>query len=33
MLAIDLEYVQRRSLWLDFSIILRTPRAMPEGKP
>jgi len=32
MLALDLEYVQRRSLWLDLSIILRTPRAMLQGE-
>ncbi len=28
MLALDLEYARRRSLWLDILIMLRTPRAM-----
>ena len=27
MLALDLRYVERRSLWLDLSILLHTPRA------
>ncbi|MBI5287645.1 MAG: sugar transferase [Chloroflexi bacterium] len=32
MLALDLEYVQRRSLWLDLWIMLRTPQAMLQGE-
>lgn len=28
MLALDLEYVERCSLWLDLAILLRTPRAV-----
>jgi len=32
MIEIDLEYIQRRSLWLDFKIILLTPWAMLTGK-
>jgi len=28
MLAIDLDYLERRSLWLDFKILLRTPKAV-----
>ena len=28
MIALDLEYVDRRSLWLDLSILLRTPKAV-----
>ena len=32
MLALDLEYARRRSLWLDLWIMLRTPRAMLHGE-
>lgn len=32
MLELDLEYIQKRSLWLDFSIMLRTPLAMITGR-
>lgn len=31
MLQLDLEYVRRRSLWLDFKILLKTPRALFRG--
>jgi lipopolysaccharide/colanic/teichoic acid biosynthesis glycosyltransferase len=32
MLAIDLDYIQRRSLWLDLKIVLSTPWVMLTGK-
>jgi lipopolysaccharide/colanic/teichoic acid biosynthesis glycosyltransferase len=32
MLAIDLDYIERRSLWLDLKIILATPWMMLTGK-
>jgi lipopolysaccharide/colanic/teichoic acid biosynthesis glycosyltransferase len=32
MLELDLEYVRRRSLWLDLKILLRTPRAILHGE-
>jgi lipopolysaccharide/colanic/teichoic acid biosynthesis glycosyltransferase len=32
MLAIDLDYIERRSLWLDLKIILTTPWVMLTGK-
>ena len=32
MLELDLEYVRRRSLWLDLQIALRTPRAILHGE-
>jgi lipopolysaccharide/colanic/teichoic acid biosynthesis glycosyltransferase len=32
MLELDLEYIQKRSLWLDLSIMLRTPLAMIIGR-
>jgi lipopolysaccharide/colanic/teichoic acid biosynthesis glycosyltransferase len=32
MLELDLEYIQKRSLWLDLSIILRTPLTMIIGR-
>jgi lipopolysaccharide/colanic/teichoic acid biosynthesis glycosyltransferase len=31
MIRIDLEYVRRRSFWLDFKILCKTPRAMLSG--
>jgi len=31
MIRIDLEYIRRRSLWLDITILCRTPRAMLSG--
>jgi lipopolysaccharide/colanic/teichoic acid biosynthesis glycosyltransferase len=32
MLTIDLDYISRRSLWLDLTIIVRTPWVMLTGK-
>lgn len=32
MLAIDLDYIRRRSLWLDLRIMLKTPWVMLTGK-
>jgi len=32
MLQLDLEYVRRRSLWLDIRIILKTPLVMLKGR-
>lgn len=32
MVAIDLDYIRRRSLWLDFQIMLKTPVVMLLGK-
>ncbi len=32
MLAIDLDYIRRRSLWLDLQIMLKTPLVMLLGK-
>jgi lipopolysaccharide/colanic/teichoic acid biosynthesis glycosyltransferase len=32
MLELDLEYIQKRSLWLDLSIMFRTPLAMIHGR-
>ncbi len=32
MLELDLEYIQKRSLWLDLSIMFRTPFAMITGR-
>jgi lipopolysaccharide/colanic/teichoic acid biosynthesis glycosyltransferase len=32
MLELDLEYIKKRSLWLDLSIMLRTPIAMISGR-
>jgi lipopolysaccharide/colanic/teichoic acid biosynthesis glycosyltransferase len=32
MLELDLEYIQKRSLWLDLSIMVRTPLAMIVGR-
>jgi lipopolysaccharide/colanic/teichoic acid biosynthesis glycosyltransferase len=32
MLELDLEYIQKRSLWLDLSIMFRTPLAMIIGR-
>lgn len=32
MLTLDLEYVRRRSLWLDLCIMLRTPQALLRGE-
>jgi undecaprenyl-phosphate galactose phosphotransferase len=31
MLELDLEYIQKRSLWLDIKILLKTPIAMLKG--
>jgi lipopolysaccharide/colanic/teichoic acid biosynthesis glycosyltransferase len=32
MVAIDLDYIRRRSLWLDLKIMLKTPIVMLLGK-
>jgi lipopolysaccharide/colanic/teichoic acid biosynthesis glycosyltransferase len=32
MLELDLEYIEKRSLWLDLSIMVRTPIAMITGR-
>jgi len=32
MLELDLEYLRRRSLWLDLRILLRTPQALLHGE-
>jgi lipopolysaccharide/colanic/teichoic acid biosynthesis glycosyltransferase len=32
MLAIDLDYIARRSLWLDLKIMVTTPWVMLTGK-
>ena len=32
MVELDLEYIERRSLWLDLSIMLRTPIVMITGR-
>lgn len=32
MLRLDLEYIRRRSLWLDLKILLKTPRVVLTGK-
>jgi len=31
MISIDIEYIDRHSIWLDIKIILRTPLAMISG--
>jgi lipopolysaccharide/colanic/teichoic acid biosynthesis glycosyltransferase len=31
MLDLDVEYVRRRSVWLDLRVLLRTPRAVLQG--
>jgi lipopolysaccharide/colanic/teichoic acid biosynthesis glycosyltransferase len=32
MLDLDLEYIKKRSLWLDLSIMVRTPLVMITGR-
>jgi lipopolysaccharide/colanic/teichoic acid biosynthesis glycosyltransferase len=32
MLAIDLDYIRRRSLWLDLQIMIKTPIVMLTGE-
>jgi lipopolysaccharide/colanic/teichoic acid biosynthesis glycosyltransferase len=32
MLRLDLEYIERRSIWLDLQIVLRTPLVMISGR-